>query len=219
MDKKKLLSLLDDLHKDIDQPFLKKHDKVLLIDGLNLFFRNFAIMNMVNPDGLHVGGLGGFLRSLGVLIRNIQPTCVYVVFDGAGSSDSRKNLLPEYKSGRENRRITNWDAFNNLDEEHKAKINQLIRLIQYLKHLPIKVIALDKVEADDIISVLSTELKNKYYSNVTICSVDKDFLQLINEDITVYSPIEKEFYNPQKLKQNYDCKNKKHHQTILNPQR
>ena len=37
--------------------------KFLLIDGLNLFFRNFAMLNMVNPDGVHIGGLGGFFRS------------------------------------------------------------------------------------------------------------------------------------------------------------
>ena len=51
---------------------------------LNLFFRNFAMMNMVNPDGVHIGGLGGFFRSLGAMIRQTQPTSVYVVFDGAG---------------------------------------------------------------------------------------------------------------------------------------
>jgi hypothetical protein len=39
-----------------------------MIDGLNLFFRNFAMMNMVNPEGIHIGGLGGFFRSLGAEI-------------------------------------------------------------------------------------------------------------------------------------------------------
>jgi len=38
-------------------------ERILMIDGLNLFFRNFAILNMVNPDGVHIGGLGGFFRS------------------------------------------------------------------------------------------------------------------------------------------------------------
>jgi len=204
MNKINLNNLLEELQEDGGKTPLKRHDKVLLIDGLNLFFRNFAILNMVNPNGLHIGGLGGFLRSLGALIRINQPTCVYVVFDGVDSSNKRKNLLPEYKSGREHTRITNWDAFNNIDEEHEAKINQIIRLIQYLKLLPIKVISIDKVEADDIISVLGTELNKKYNAHSTIVSVDKDFLQLINENITIYSPIEKEFYNSQKLKLKYD---------------
>ena len=30
-------------------------------------------MNMVNPDGVHIGGLGGFFRSLGAMIRQTQP--------------------------------------------------------------------------------------------------------------------------------------------------
>ena len=44
------------------------------------------MMNMVNPDGVHIGGLGGFFRSLGAMIRQTHPTSVYVVFDGAGST-------------------------------------------------------------------------------------------------------------------------------------
>ena len=169
-------------------------ERVLMIDGLNLFFRNFAILNMVNPEGVHVGGLGGFFRSLGALIRQIQPTQVYVVFDGAGSSNNRKNLLPEYKSGRDLQRITNWDAFDDKDEEDDAKIDQMVRIIQYLKTLPVKVVTLDKVEADDIIAYLSKVIPQKKEDKVFIVSSDKDFLQLINENIIVYRPMEKEYY-------------------------
>ena len=78
------------------------------------------MMNMVNPDGVHIGGLGGFFRSLGAMIRQTQPTSVYVVFDGAGSTASRKNLHSEYKEGRNLTRITNWDAFDNIDENRQA---------------------------------------------------------------------------------------------------
>lgn len=100
-------------------------DRILLIDGLNLFLRNFAVLNYINETGTHIGGLSGFLRSLGSLIKQINPTEVYVVFDGMGSSISRKNLIPEYKSGRNNQRITNWDVFENLDEEQASKVNQI----------------------------------------------------------------------------------------------
>ena len=123
MKHKELFKLLDEVQENKEEPVLKVNDRVLLIDGLNLFFRNFAMLNMVNPDGIHVGGLGGFLRSLGALIRQIQPTSVYVVFDGAGSSTNRKNLLPEYKSGRNLQRITNWEVFENLGDEHDAKVD------------------------------------------------------------------------------------------------
>ena len=167
---KDLLSLLDDV-KENESSLPKNHyDRVLLIDGLNLFFRNFAMLNMVNPSGIHIGGLGGFLRSLGALIRQIQPTSVYVVFDGAGSSTNRKNLLPEYKSGRNLTRITNWEVFENLDEEHEAKIDQIVRLIQYLKQLPVNVLTMDKVEADDIISYLAQTIDKKYNGKSFIVS-------------------------------------------------
>jgi len=169
-------------------------ERILMIDGLNLFFRNFAMMNMVNPDGIHIGGLGGFFRSLGAEIRRVNPTQVYVIFDGAGSSNNRKNLLPEYKSGRDLQRITNWDAFDNLEDEHDAKVDQMVRIIQYLKTLPVKTLSIPKVEADDVIAYLSGVIPQDPKDKVFIVSSDKDFLQLINKNVIVYRPMEKEFY-------------------------
>ena len=194
MDAKDLLSLLNNVVEENETESLNKHDRVLLIDGLNLFFRNFAMLNFVNEDGVHVGGLGGFLRSLGTLINRIQPTSVYVVFDGVGSTINRKNLLPEYKSNRNITRITNWDIFESLDDEHAAKIDQVVRLIHYLQCLPVKTLSLDKTEADDIIAHLATKLSSDYGSKVFIVSSDKDFIQLVDENIIVYRPIEKDYY-------------------------
>ena len=132
MKHKELFSLLDSVQEDQEETIQNKHDRVLILDGLNLFFRNFAMMNMVNPDGIHIGGLGGFFRSLGAMIRQTNPTSVYVVFDGAGSTINRKNLLSEYKETRNLQRITNWEAFDSLEEEHDSKIDQIVRIIQYL---------------------------------------------------------------------------------------
>lgn len=195
MDKKDLLSLLDNISEEQEETSLSKNNRVLLIDGLNLFFRNFAMLNIVNSEGAHIGGLGGFLRSLGTLINQIQPTSIYVVFDGEGSTVNRKNLLPEYKSGRHQHRITNWDTFEDLDDEHDAKVDQIVRLVQYLKCIPVKTVALDKVEADDIIAYLSKHITSLDPENKAfIVSSDKDFIQLTDEQITVYRPIEKDFY-------------------------
>ena len=196
MKHKELFKLLDEVQEQREDPILKKHDRVLLIDGLNLFFRNFAMMNMVNPDGVHIGGLGGFFRSLGAMIRQTNPTSVYVVFDGAGSTTNRKNLLSEYKGTRNLQRITNWEAFDSIEEEHDSKIDQIVRIIQYLKLLPVKTTILDKVEADDIIAVLSKKLVKKYNSTCFIVSSDKDFLQLVTDKIILYRPMEKEYYTP-----------------------
>ena len=179
------------------------HDRVLLIDGLNLFFRNFAMMNFVNEQGVHIGGLGGFIRSLNSLINQIKPTSVYVVFDGTGSSVNRKNLLPEYKSGRNLARITNWDAFDSLEDEHDSKIDQIVRLIHYLKCLPVKTLSLDKVEADDIIAYLSNILPNKHNSQVFIVSNDKDFVQLVDEKVILFRPGDKEYYTKKMVKEKF----------------
>ncbi len=196
MKHKELFKLLDEVQEHGEEPQLKRHDKVLILDGLNLFFRNFAMMNMVNPDGVHIGGLGGFFRSLGAMIRQTNPTSVYVVFDGAGSTVNRKNLLSEYKGTRNLQRITNWEAFDSLEDEHDSKVDQIVRIIQYLKLLPVKTTILDKVEADDIIAVLAEKLVEKHNSTCFIVSSDKDFLQLVTDKIILYRPMEKEYYTP-----------------------
>ena len=205
MKHKELFKLLDDIQEQGEEPQLRRHDRVLILDGLNLFFRNFAMMNMVNPEGVHIGGLGGFFRSLGSMIRQTNPTSVYVVFDGAGSTVSRKNLLPEYKQDRDIRRITNWDAFDNLEEEHDSKVDQIVRIIQYLKLLPVKTTLIDKVEADDIIAVLSNKLVEKFNSTCFIVSSDKDFIQLVTDKIILYRPMEKEYYTPKAVKEKFGC--------------
>ena len=191
---KDLLELLNNMDKEPEIPS-SPHERVLFIDGLNLFFRNFAMLNIVNQQGVHVGGLGGFIRSLGTLINAIEPTSMYVVFDGENSSMNRKNIFSEYKAGRHQSRLTNWEIFENVGDEHDAKIDQIVRLIDYLKCLPVKTIALDKVEADDIIAHLATKItQDNDNSRAFIVSSDKDFIQLASDKICVYRPIEKDYY-------------------------
>jgi len=216
MKQKELFKLLDNIQEQGEGTVVNS-ERVLLIDGLNLFFRNFAMMNMVNPDGVHVGGLGGFFRSLGALIRQIDPTQVYVVFDGAGSANNRKNIIPEYKSGRDLQRITNWDAFDDLEDEHDAKVDQMVRIIQYLKTLPVKTCSIDKVEADDIIAYFSKVIPKDPLDKIFIVSSDKDFIQLVNENVIVYRPMEKEYYTEQTVIDKYKMSPKNFilHKTLL----
>jgi 5'-3' exonuclease len=129
MNNKELLKLLDSIQENEEQTTKQDdEDRVLIIDGMNLFLRNFAVLNYINQQGIHIGGLGGFLRSLGYLVKQIQPTSVYIVFDGVGSSINRKNLLPEYKSGRNTTKMTK-ELFNSLDEEKESRADQIGRLI------------------------------------------------------------------------------------------
>ena len=200
--KKDLLNLLNNIQEQGEE--LPQSERYLLIDGLNLFFRNFSAINAVNSNGVHIGGLGGFFRSLGTLIRTIQPTQVYMVFDGPGSSNNRKNISPEYKSGRNITRVTKHELFDNLEEEDDSKINQIVRIIQYLQTLPVKTVSLSRVEADDIIAYLSHTLPVKPEDRVFIVSSDKDYLQLISQQVIVYRPIEKEYYTEDTVKEKFN---------------
>lgn len=201
MNNKDLLKLLDNIHED-DNGVPKNENRILIVDGLNLFLRNFAVLNYINPQGTHIGGLSGFLRSLGSLVKQIQPTSIYIVFDGIGSSLNRKNLIPEYKSGRKNNRV-NANIFDHIDDENESKADQIGRLIEYLQCLPVKIISIDKVEADDIIAFLSVESTKNKETRSFIVSSDKDFLQLVDDNITFYAAMEKEFYTPKKVKEKY----------------
>ena len=202
MNNKDLLKLLDNV-KEEQQPTSEEHgERILIVDGLNLFLRNFAVLNYINSEGTHIGGLGGFLRSLGSLVKQLKITSVYVVFDGVGSSINRKNLLPEYKSGRNVNRV-NKNSFSNLDQENESKTNQIIHLIHYLQCLPVKILSLDGVEADDIIAFLSKEITKNKNNKTYIISADNDFVQLVDENISIYRSVEKEFITPQYVKEKY----------------
>ena len=158
----------------------KLNDHVLLIDSMNLFIRNFSMINYVNVQGHHVGGLAGFLKSLGYLVRTINPTRVVLVFDGKGSTINRKNIDPEYKGNRNLTRITHWEVFDTKEQEKDSMAEQIDRLIDYLHCLPVYLLSVDKVEADDVIGFISNGF-SKRKSKVTIVYSDKDFLQIVND--------------------------------------
>jgi DNA polymerase-1 len=135
---------------------------------------------------------------LGYLTRTIDPTRVICVFDGQGSSVNRKNMNPEYKANRNINRITNWEIFEDRADEYASMTMQMHRLVEYLQCLPTTLISIDKVEADDIISYLAQQFAARG-KKVTIVSSDKDYLQIVNENIEVYSPIKKKTYGKKEV--------------------
>lgn len=183
--------------KDSKQELLHLDSKVLLIDSMNTFLRSFIMIKHLNPHGHHIGGLTGYLKSIGYVIRLIKPTRVILVFDGLGGSTAKRNLFPEYKANRKLTRVTNWDGFDNKDEESESITNQIVRLIDYLKCLPVDLLIVEKVEADDVIGYLTQKLEEEVY----IVSTDNDYLQLVNNRVTLYSPIKKKFYTPDAVKE------------------
>ena len=147
----------------------------------------------MNPSGSHVGGLVGFLRSLGYVTRIFDPTRVVIVWDGKGGSGNRKNIDPNYKAQRATSRITHWGLYDTKEEETEALIGQLFRTQDYLECLPVHQMVLEKLEADDIMAYLAKRASNAG-KKVTIVSSDKDFLQLVDSNIEVYAPVKKKTF-------------------------
>lgn len=192
-----MMNKYNDLLKNINNNQRGVSDSILIIDGLNTFLRSFTMINHINTDGHHIGGLTGFLKSIGYAIRITDPTKVVIVFDGIGSSNNKRNLYPEYKANRHKSRVTNYSIFSNKEEEDESIKNQMERLIQYLQCLPVSIICIDGIEADDVIGYLTGKFENyNKTKEVTIMSSDKDFLQLVSSKTKIYSPTKKKIYTP-----------------------
>ena len=160
------------------------NDHILIIDAMNMLIRSFSLLKAMNPSGHHIGGLVGFLRSLGYVTRIFDPTRVVVIWDGKGGSGNRQNINPNYKAQRATSRITHWGLYDSREEEQEALIGQLFRTKDYLECLPLQQIVMEKLEADDIIAYLAKRASNAG-KKVTIVSSDKDFFQLIDNNIEV----------------------------------
>ena len=200
---KRHLSILDEIKKsggEVDNE--KPNDSVLLIDGMNLFIRVFSAIPTTNEDGVHVGGIVGFLRSLAFNINMIRPTRTIIVFDGKGGSNRRRKIFPQYKMGRKmSYRLNRAHNFLTREEEQQMMIRQLNRVVEYLECLPVSIMNMENIEADDVIGYLS---KHIYKNNkTTIVSTDKDFLQLVDETTSIYSPTKKKMYNEDEVFEEY----------------
>ena len=205
---KKYLSLLDDIKSPQEKPLSHRfNSKTLIIDGMNTFLRGFAVDNKFNTYGNHIGGVASFLKSVGYAIRNESPSRVIIVFDGEGSYINRRYLYPDYKKNRENLTgLTNKKAFTTKEDENNSKVNELERLVEYLECLPVTLMGLDKTEADDIIAFTSKYLYDENEENeVIIMSADRDFFQLVNNRICVYSPTKKIHYYEKEVINEFNC--------------
>lgn len=179
------------------------NDNILLVDGLNTFIRSFCALPTMDHNGEHIGGVQGFLTSIAYAIRNMHPSRVYVVFDGKGGSQRRRKLYPEYKVGRKTPTRMNRSYEMTTDQEEKDLMrNQLIVVGQSLHYLPITTITVDGVEADDVMSYIA-EVNRERGGKSILYSTDKDFLQLVTEDITVWNPIKKRLYKPDEVLEDY----------------
>jgi DNA polymerase-1 len=201
MNKDFLNKLLSELKADKNN---SKNARVLIVDSMNTFLRSFAIIQHLNPNGHHVGGLVGFLKSVGYAIKLYQPTRVILVFDGQGNSTNKKYLYADYKANRTNLKVTNWKVFGDKNEESESMANQMGRLIEYCTQLPVSMISIPKIEADDTIGYLTKQFEaNPEVDEIIIMSADKDFLQLTSNKTAIYSPTKKKTYRPADVLEEY----------------
>lgn len=182
---------------------LKDRDsRVLIIDGLNMWIRTWSAIPVLSSSGAHVGAVAGYLKSIGSIIRQFNPTRCIIAFDGKGGSLRRRQVFPEYKSNRTPKIEGFKKEFSSVEEERESMKMQVRRTIEYLQHLPISFVKLDHIEADDTIA----NIAKQYYDDdteIVIVSTDRDFLQLINGKISVWNPIRKIHYTPEQIKEEY----------------
>jgi DNA polymerase-1 len=164
----------------------------LIVDGTNLFVINYAVNTAVDDNGTPIGGAAGFLNALKKIILLLKPTRVVIVFDGDGGSLRKKAIYKDYKKGRSSRKRIIGKMFS-FDDERLQKENlkyQKMILSEMLPSLPVNVVQMDNVEADDVIGYALTFMKASDVSNI-IVTTDKDFYQLVDEKCVIYNPITK----------------------------
>lgn len=154
---------------------MAEQKRLFLLDAYALIFRGYyaLIKNpRINSKGMDTSAIMGFMNSLLDVIRREKPDHLAVCFDKGGSVE-RTELFPEYKANRD----TTPDA-----------IKVAVPYIQeILKAMHIPVVELEGWEADDIIGTLAKQAEKENYKVFMVTS-DKDFGQLVSENIFMYRP-------------------------------
>ena len=150
-------------------------------------------------NGDNNGGTFGFLRSLRRLIVDHRATKVIVCWEGKRSTHRRKKIFSEYKANRSipKRVVRAYDFEETPQKQLKDLKAQLQAVQQYLHLLPVYQLQVEYTEADDIIAYLASyrfpEIEKIIVSN------DKDFLQLISDNVSVYRPATKKIMSTHEL--------------------
>lgn len=147
--------------------------KWLLIDGFNLAYRCFyAVPELTRTDGFPTGALHGWVKSLWRLSDQEQPAATLVFFD-LGGSDERLALHAEYKAQRA--------------EMPEALQKQIDPIKAFTRAMGLVGIEQDGVESDDLLASQAVALARAGH-DVIIVSADKDFAQVVNEQIKILLP-------------------------------
>lgn len=154
---------------------MAEQKRLFLLDAYALIFRGYyaLIKNpRINSKGMDTSAIMGFMNSLLDVIRREKPDHLAVCFDKGGSAD-RTEMFADYKANRD----ATPDA-----------IKIAVPYIQnILKAMHIPVVELEGMEADDIIGTLAKQAEKEDYK-VYMVTPDKDFGQLVSENIFMYRP-------------------------------
>jgi len=149
--------------------------KLFLLDGMALIYRAYFALSKtprITSTGLNTGAIMGFTNTLLDVLKNQQPSHIAVVFDTAAPT-ARHIEFEAYKAHRES-----------MPEDLAASIPYINRLIEGFN---IPIITMDGYEADDIIGTLAKKAEKQNFQ-VYCMTPDKDFGQLVSENIFIYKP-------------------------------
>ncbi len=146
-----------------------KKEPIILVDGSSYLFRAYhALPPLMNSKGQATGAIYGVANMLKKLLADYPTHHVAVIFD-TKSKNFRHELYPEYKANRPE-----------MPEELASQITPLQDLIRAMG-LPL--IAIEGIEADDVIGTLAKCAIEADYQQVIISTGDKDFAQLVCSNI------------------------------------
>ena len=156
--------------------------RLLIVDGLNIYMRNYNANPSISTNGDPIGGCKGFLASLQKVAREVNPDKIVVVWDGEGGSIRKRKIVKGYKEGRKPVRL-NRMVRDLLTEEQEIQNRawQYERTIDYINSMPIHQIRVDGCEADDIISYVNLMDEFDDWLKIIVSS-DKDFYQCASAD-------------------------------------
>ena len=154
---------------------MSEQKRLFLLDAYALIFRGYYafIKNpRINSKGMDTSAIMGFMNSLMDVIKREKPDHLAVAFDNGGSQ-LRNEIFPEYKAHR--------DA---TPEAIKIAVPYIQALLKAM-HIPI--IEVKGYEADDLIGTIAKQAEKENYK-VFMVTPDKDFAQLVSENIFMYKP-------------------------------
>ncbi len=168
-------------------------NKILYVDGFNLYYQMFSTYKASDTNGNPIGGFVGFISNLQKLVTKFNPQKTVVVFDGPDAGKRRRSFFKDYKGKRNRKKRYSIMDFGDGDKVQVDNEQEQLRMVyEFLKHLPVEVLCVPTYEADDIIAYLV----NKNPDNISIINTnDKDFYQLINANTFVWAPQKKILYN------------------------